>query len=106
MRLGDLLAWAQLHLRGLRGQGCPVLSAAGFRKLHAPVGAESIALGWIEDTFQGRPTSCQGGSGASFTACVALDPERDRALVLLANGEAPRGATSAALAAVARDALK
>lgn len=106
MRLDDLLAWAQLHLRGLRGQGCPVLSAAGFRKLHAPVGSEGIALGWIEDTFRGRPTSCQGGSGASFTACVALDPDRDRALVLLANGEAPRGATSEALAAVARDTLK
>jgi CubicO group peptidase (beta-lactamase class C family) len=106
MRLGDVLAWAQVHLRGLQGQACPVLSADGFRKLHLPVGSDGLALGWIEDTYRGRKLSCQGGSGGSFTACVALDPDRDRALVLLANGEAPRGASSEALAAVARDVLQ
>jgi CubicO group peptidase (beta-lactamase class C family) len=102
MRLGDVLAWAQVHLRGLRGQGCPVLGPAGFRKLHTPVGADGLALGWIVDRYRGRRLSCQGGSGGSFTACVALDPDRDRVLVLLANGEAPRGGTSGALAGVAR----
>ena len=106
MRLGDLLAWAQVHLRGLQGQACPVLGADGFRKLHLPVGSDGLALGWIVDTYRGRKLSCQGGSGGSFTACVALDPSRDRALVLLANGEAPRGASSEALAAVARDVLQ
>lgn len=106
MRLGDALAWAQVHLRGLKGHGCPVLSAAGFRKLHTPVGPQGAALGWVEDTYQGRRVSAQGGSGSSFSACLALDPERDRALVLLANGEAPRGLTTQSLAAVAQDLLR
>lgn len=105
MPLDDILAWAQINLRGLRGIPCAVLNSVDFQKLHTPADPNGYGLGWVRDTLRGRPVSWHSGSTGSLASYIILDPTRDRALVLLANGETPQGEVPGALAKLAREIL-
>ena len=103
MPLDDTLAWAQIHLRGLQGQDCPILKAGSFKKLHTALHPQDPhpALGWMED----GPRSWHNGSTLDFCSCILLDPAQDRAVVLLANGDTPDHATAGNLARAAADVI-
>jgi hypothetical protein len=73
----------QLQLRGLRGQAGN-LSASTYSYLHTPQG--KFALGWLVSDLAGVRTSAHDGSAGTFYAVAAIQPGRDRAVVLLANG--------------------
>lgn len=85
MTLESALAWARVHLKGLRGQDAPVLKAGTVKKLHTPLG-DGVALGWIASNCHGRAVSWHNGAFEGFSSCLVLDPVRDRAVVVFANG--------------------
>jgi CubicO group peptidase (beta-lactamase class C family) len=80
--IGDFARFAQMHLRGLRGERT-LLRPETVRKLHTPRG--SYALGWEVENVDGVPTSFHDGSADTFYAVAAIQPSRDRAVVLATN---------------------
>lgn len=86
LSLGDYAAFARLHLRGLRGEA-GLVSAATVRRLHAPVGA--FAMGWGVQTLDGVATETHLGGSGTFAMAVALQPARDRAVVVATNADGP-----------------
>jgi CubicO group peptidase (beta-lactamase class C family) len=105
MTLDSVLGWAQANLRGLRGEPCAALTSDSFRKLQTPHDPNGYALGWVQDRLNGRPVLWHSGSTGTFASYIILDPDRDRALVLLANGETPQGEVPRRLAELAREIL-
>jgi CubicO group peptidase (beta-lactamase class C family) len=94
MTLGDFLTWAQINLRGLQGVDCAVLTASSIQKLHTPVGTPlnqpGYALGWGHGLdAQGNPVSVHLGSAGTFDAYIVVDAPKDRAVVIIANGDNP-----------------
>jgi CubicO group peptidase (beta-lactamase class C family) len=109
MSLDDALAWAQINLKGLQGVDSSVLKAASFRRLHTAVGTPSgqpgYALGWgTASDPSGNPVSVHLGSAGTFNAFIVIDAPKDRAIVLLANGDGPK--VFPALNGIAVDLLK
>lgn len=86
------------HLRGLRGEA-DLLGVESFRRLHRPIGGTNFALGWGVQDLQGVRTSVHTGSAETFYAVVALQPERDLAVAVVANaaGEAVESASATTL---------
>lgn len=82
MSAGDFARFAQLHLRGLRGDAS-LLTAATFARLHQPTG--DYALGWFEGTVDGNLASWNSGSASTFDALIVVEPSTDRAAVVLTN---------------------
>jgi D-alanyl-D-alanine carboxypeptidase len=83
LSVGDYAKFVQSHLRGLRGRG-GVLSPQTYAYLHT--GQGDFALGWLVKNLGGVGTSAHDGSAGTFYALVAIQPSRDRAVVVLANG--------------------
>ena len=67
-----------------------------MRRLHTPAkrtGATDTpyAGGWYIEDFPTYPRHTHGGSGGSFWAYVAIEPENNIAVVLLANAKRESG---------------
>ncbi len=88
----DYAKFIQAQLRGLRGAGGS-LSAASYRHLHTPLG--EFALGWIVRELSGIGTSAHDGSAGTFYALAAIQPERNRAVVVLVNAHSDSVANTA-----------
>jgi CubicO group peptidase (beta-lactamase class C family) len=102
LSVGDYARFALLHLRAMRGSP-QLLSAATFRRLHAPNG--SYALGWGVQPVGGATTWFHAGSAGSFGAIVMIQPDRDVAVVVLTNAgtdDAVLAAQSAAIELLGR----
>ena len=89
---GDLARFAQAYLRGGELDGARILAPGSVRQLldegyGLPSGAagERLGLGWHCWTGSATPFKGHGGEGPGFAAQLALFPERDLAIVLLAN---------------------
>lgn len=91
MSLADDATWALMNLRGQEGIDSPILTAATIKKLHTavgvPTGQPGYALGWGIALVNGDLVSYHQGSAGTFDAEIAIDPTRDRAIVILANGD-------------------
>jgi CubicO group peptidase (beta-lactamase class C family) len=98
MSVRDYAKFIQLHLRGLRGEP-RLLSAAGFRRLHTPVG--NYAMGWGEVDLNGERTATHDGSTGTFWATVWMQPRRNLAVAVLINAGGDRASAAAAEAALA-----
>jgi CubicO group peptidase (beta-lactamase class C family) len=104
---GALADWAKFigdHLRGLRGQA-GLLQAATYRELATATAGGDYGLGWVvtRRDWAGGLALNHCGCNTLFFANVWLVPERDFAVLVVANqGEDAFGATDAAVAAVVR----
>jgi D-alanyl-D-alanine carboxypeptidase len=91
INVGDDAKWALMNLRGLEGTDSAILTATTIKKLHTavgvPAGQPGYALGWGIASVDGHLVSYHLGSAGTFDAEIAIDPTRDRALVILANGD-------------------
>jgi len=85
--------FVQCQLRGLRGTPS-LISVDSFRRLHTPL-HENFALGWGVQEWEGARTSVHAGSGGTFYAIVALQPERDVAAAALVNAGGDRASRHA-----------
>jgi CubicO group peptidase (beta-lactamase class C family) len=86
MTLGDLVRWAQEHLRGERGRD-GLVKAATFQRLHRPpVEGASYALGWVVQMRDGARTVWHNGSNTLWYTIVAFDPAADVGVALATNG--------------------
>lgn len=82
LSVGDYARFLQIHLRGLRGNAT-VISAGSFQHLHASQGR--FALGWVNAPLNGVRTSAHDGTAGTFYALAAIQPDRDRAVIVLVN---------------------
>ncbi|MBY0230895.1 MAG: beta-lactamase family protein [Gemmataceae bacterium] len=91
MSLPSWALFAQEQLKGAKGKG-KLLSAEGYKRLHAPAEGEGYAPGaWIVEK-EGTLTflTHDGGNGANFCRAV-LVPQADVALLLVCNMAKPAG---------------
>jgi CubicO group peptidase (beta-lactamase class C family) len=79
----DYAKFVLMHLRGLRGRD-GVLPAEVIRRLHRSDGG--YAMGWGVQRYQGRTVSFHLGSADIYSAFAIIDPDANRAAVVLANG--------------------
>lgn len=86
-RLDDLVAFAQAHLRAAAGApalpGTEALQAALLRS-QQPL-APGFAMAWMRPEVQGHTLLMHEGGTGGFSSLLALWPERQRAVVLLAD---------------------
>jgi len=86
--IGDLLKFADFHLRGLKGDA-KVLTADSYKLLHtAPEGEspDEVACGWIVNpVFAHESCLYRGGAIGAFYADLTLWPDRDLAVVAVTN---------------------
>jgi CubicO group peptidase (beta-lactamase class C family) len=84
--LPDLAAYAAFHMAGERGEG-KLLKAETFKKLHAPVGEDDYALGWVvlEREWAGGRALMHNGSNTMFYIVVWMAPERNCAVIVATN---------------------
>lgn len=87
--VGDLLRWARFHL----GQGSGLLPAEALRRMRQPTAelrastiGDALGICWFLREVDGVRTIGHGGSGNGQFAELLLVPERDFAVVSLANG--------------------
>jgi CubicO group peptidase (beta-lactamase class C family) len=87
--VADQLRWARFHL----GDGAPVLPAALLRRMREPTVelrgdslGDAIGLCWFLRDVDGVRTAGHGGSAYGQFAELLLVPDRDFAVVSLANG--------------------
>jgi CubicO group peptidase (beta-lactamase class C family) len=78
----DFARYAQLHLRGLRGQD-GILKSATILKLHEPV--DGYAMGWLPIEIDGAKGSWHNGSAGTFFAWMTIFPEENLAIVAVTN---------------------
>lgn len=82
MSILDYAKFAQLHLRGLRGQPALVAEST-FVRMHTPV--VDYALGWGEVLLGGEPTATHNGSSGTFYATIMIQPARNLAVIVVSN---------------------
>jgi CubicO group peptidase (beta-lactamase class C family) len=84
--LPDLAKYVALHLAGQRGES-DLLQGETFKKLHAPVGGDDYALGWVvlERGWAGGRALMHNGSNTMFYIVVWMAPERNRAVIVATN---------------------
>jgi D-alanyl-D-alanine carboxypeptidase len=99
MSARDYGKFVQLHLRALRGRP-DLLKAQSFAELHRPRG--QYMAGWQFSDFNGVATEEHQGSLGTFEALVIMQPERDRAAVVLINAFGDGVTTNAIYLAAAR----
>jgi len=88
--LDDMIAYAQAQL----GRG-DARTVAVLARTHAAVdlgmpraaGVPDMAMAWIRASLDGRAVLVHDGGTGGFSSFVAIDPEADRAIVLLADTE-------------------
>lgn len=83
--LPDYARFVQLHLRARRGDP-ELLGQDSFDTLHTPNG--DYAMGWLAINYMGQPLLAHEGSLDGFDAHTAIWPDRDLAIVLVANAGA------------------
>jgi CubicO group peptidase (beta-lactamase class C family) len=88
----DYARYIQSQLRGLRGRG-GTLAPSTYRYLHTPQG--EFALGWLVKDIAGVRTSAHDGSAGTFYAIAAIQPDRDRAVIVLMNAYSDAAANAA-----------
>ncbi len=93
----DMAAWLKLHLGDGKAGDRQLIQPVSLRELHTPqialgdtperpeLGTTSYALGWMVDTYRGRPRLHHGGAIDGFTAMVTLLPQDGIGIVALAN---------------------
>jgi CubicO group peptidase (beta-lactamase class C family) len=126
--LDDLLLWTRWHLSG----GAPLLRPATFRELHTPQALirespsssfedtwnavekvspsrerPAYALGWFVNSFRGHRYINHGGALLGALSLIAMIPEQDIGVVVLANsyGRGGHGLMNEAIALRIFDAL-
>jgi CubicO group peptidase (beta-lactamase class C family) len=82
MPIADYGKFLQLHLQGLAA-GSPLLSQAGFAKLHEPLG--NYACGWIIVERNGDEVSTHDGSAGSFYMRGAINRTKQYAVAAVVN---------------------
>lgn len=94
--IGGLARFAALHLHGETNNGGRLLAPETLQELHAPAGTgqQAKAMGWMVQTVDSETALWHSGSAGTFYAWMTLWPERDLAIVAVAN----RGDSEAALA--------
>jgi D-alanyl-D-alanine carboxypeptidase len=83
LSVGDYAKFVQSHLKGLRGVGGS-LSSQAYTYLHTTQG--DYGLGWVVKPLNGVITSAHDGTAGTFYALAAIQPSRDRAVIVLVNG--------------------
>lgn len=98
LTLGDYGRYLREHLCGLTGKKTRLLAPAVVRVLHEPQGAEAAGMGWGRHDLGGTPSSVHVGGTGTFSAFVAVQPSRDRAVATVTNsGDARTSAAALAL---------
>jgi len=88
MTIKDLLTFAEYNLDGLRGH-VTLMSADNFNVLHKLVGRDRYGCGWIEVRGVTRePYQGHNGTDGTFRSEMALWPEKNLAIVSIANAGA------------------
>jgi CubicO group peptidase (beta-lactamase class C family) len=94
----DMANWLRMHLNAGRFEQRQVLAEATVDEMHRPQipapsyflfteeGDDSYALGWEVDRFAGKTFLSHGGGIFGFPAYVAILPELEAGVVVLANG--------------------
>jgi CubicO group peptidase (beta-lactamase class C family) len=94
----DMANWVRMHLDHGRFDGAAVLDSATVSEMRAPQvrmepwlafadpGTGSYGLGWARADFLGRVHVSHSGGIFGFPAYVAMLPEEDAGVVVLANG--------------------
>lgn len=87
MSLRDWATFAQLHLRGARGEDTGVLSKEAIAELHGDSFEQGYGLGWsIAPNEWGKGTALtHAGSCGAWTAVIWILPEQNAALLLTSN---------------------
>lgn len=93
LSIDDYIAYAQLHLQGLRGRG-RLLRAETYTHLHTPIGAPGVAsaLGWIICSHNGDTFSEQQGGVGTFHTIMSISHTHDFACVVCTQLAGKRGA--------------
>ena len=94
MTIEDLMNFVRFHLEGRRGH-VKLMSKANFDVLHRPgslgVGESTYACGWLTTTgYTREPFEGHNGSDGKFRADMAIWPERNLAIVAIANAGTTR----------------
>jgi CubicO group peptidase (beta-lactamase class C family) len=92
LSVSDYARFIQSQLRGLRDRG-GTLAPSTYRYLHTPQG--EFALGWLVKDIAGVRTSAHDGSAGTFYAIAAIQPDRDRAVIVLINAYSDAAANAA-----------
>ena len=105
--VGDLLDFAEAHLRGGKRNGTRILSSASTRAMRERTSRQGaidvgFGIGWNLQQVGGVALAGHGGATNGFRAHLVTVPERGFALAMLTNGDA--GAT--AMEEIRRWALK
>lgn len=101
----DYARYLREHLCGLRGEPTQLLVADTVRAMHAAQGDDGAGMGWGEYALGGTPSSVHVGGTGAFSAFVAVQPARDRAIATMTNSgaDAARTAALSLLQALAAD---
>ena len=83
--LRDWAAFAQLHLRGARGEKTTLLRPESFAALHADPYRQGYAMGWGVRQMDTKRILLHAGSNTLWFAVMQLEPERDRFYLCAAN---------------------
>jgi CubicO group peptidase (beta-lactamase class C family) len=83
--LRDWAAFAQLHLRGARGEKTAMLRPESFATLHADPYQQGYAMGWGVRQMDTKRILLHAGSNTLWFAVMQLEPERDRFYLCAAN---------------------
>ena len=92
--LSDWARFVRLHLLGARGR-TRFLTAATFRKLHAPIEGQDYALGWVSVERSwggGQPVLTHAGSNTLWYVVVWIAPKRNFAVLVATNEGGDRAA--------------
>ena len=98
MSMSDYGKFLQEHLKGLEGKPGKLLSAETIKRLHTSPLQDKFALGWGVQQVNGVPSSVHTGSAGTFYAVVAVQPDRDTAVAVVANSDGDRSGTGCAAA--------
>jgi CubicO group peptidase (beta-lactamase class C family) len=96
--IDDFARFAQLHLRGLRGEKT-ILRPDTMKQLHQPA-LSNYACGWVGREIGGKESQWHNGCAGPFFAWMTIWPEDDLAVVVLTNSGAGEPACAEITAAV------
>jgi len=87
MTLPDYAVFVLANLRGLLGRDT-ILKSKTYQYLH--YGLDNYSIGWANSNIQGRRVSEHAGSAGTFFSYTLIDPEKNIALVVVANAATPK----------------
>jgi CubicO group peptidase (beta-lactamase class C family) len=99
--IGD---WARFAAANLPSARTKLVEPQTLEKLHAPVGAERYAMGWIvadNQPWAGGPALTHAGSNTMWMAVVWLAPRKDFAVLVACNQANDKACNDAVLALIA-----